>query len=175
MTQPLDKSWHLALDEDEIQIAEFEFQLWRIFYGFLRWQEDCQRYVCNDTLSGYEIALLHIIRMNNRSKTIYELSRLLNRDDPNNIQYGLNKLIKLGLIEKEKSTTTQKALAYKITDQGIKNTDEFCLARSSILIESFRKGGLPDLGLEKLTTSLIKIRGIYDEASRLAASYKKID
>ena len=101
----LDKSWHLADTKDEVSVTEFEFQLWRAFNSFIQWQEDCQRYICGDDLGVHDIALLHIIRMNDRPKTIYEIGRLLGRDDPNNIQYSIGKLLKKGFVEKMPSET----------------------------------------------------------------------
>ncbi len=171
MPEKLDKTWHLAKDAAEVKVTEFEFQVWRCFYGFLRWQEDCQRYACGDSLTGNELSLLHIIRMNDQPKTIYELSRLLNRDDPNNIQYSIGKLIEKGLVAKEK--ITPKVLHYRITKEGIKNTDTFCKARSAILVELFKKFDMDRLDVEKITEGLSAIKGIYDEASHLAAAYKK--
>jgi len=173
MTRKIDKSWHLAQTEAEILVTEFEFQLWRVFYGFLRWQEDCQSYICNYDLTGYELALLHIIRMKDRPKTIYEISRLLNRDDPNNVQYGISKLLKLGLIEKVKSTSSKKALSYQATPLGVQNTEDYLIARRNILIELFEEVGMDNIGIKKATKALNLTKGIYDEASRIAASYKQ--
>ncbi len=42
MTAKIDKTWHLAETESEIEVTEFELLLWRVFYAFIRWQEDCQ-------------------------------------------------------------------------------------------------------------------------------------
>ncbi len=170
MTSKIDKTWHLAKNEQEVKVTEFEFQLWRVFHGFTRWQEDCQKYVFEETLSANELALLHIIRMNERPKTIYDLSRLLNRDDPNNIQYGITKLIKLNLIEKAKTERSKKAISYQVTEYGIKHTEVYCEARSSILIELFNKS---DMDIESATKILQQMHALYDEASRIAASYKK--
>ena len=173
MTKKLDKTWHLADDKESILVTEFEFHLWRVFYSFLKWQEDCQQYIGTDPLSGYELALLHIVRMNKRPKTIYEISRLLNRDDPNNVQYSLGKLIKLGLVEKTKSESSKKTLSYQITEKGIENTDAYRESRNNILINLFRDFGIDSLDLDKVARSLNSIRVLYEEASRLAASYRK--
>lgn len=175
MENKLDKSWHLAKDDDSINITEFEFHLWRMFYSFLRWQEDCQQYIGNEPLTGYELALLHIVRMKERPKTIYEISRLLNRDDPNNIQYSLGKLIKMGLVEKVKTDSTKKTLSYQITNDGITNTDSFQEARQHLLINLFKDsdGVMEKIGM--VTKQISRIKPIYDEASRLAASYRKDD
>ena len=67
MSNKLDKTWHLADDNEAVMVTEFEFQLWRVFYSFLKWQEDCQ-YIGNEPLTGYELALLHIVRMKERQK-----------------------------------------------------------------------------------------------------------
>jgi len=175
MSSKLDKTWHLADDSEAVAVTEFEFQLWRVFYSFLKWQEDCQLYIGNDPLTGYELALLHIVRMKERPKTIYEISRLLNRDDPNNVQYSLGKLIKLGLIEKVKLESTKKALSYQVTAKGIKNTDAYQDARQDILLKLFKDTGIDSLQLETVARSLNSARSLYDEASRLAASYRNED
>lgn len=165
----LDKTWHLAENDDEIKVADFELQLWRVFYGFLRWQEGCERSANGTDLTGNELAVLHIIRMKDRPKSIYDIGRLLNRDDTFNIQYSIRKLLKMGLIEKCK-TSSQKILAYQITEAGIRNTDIYTQARKSILIDIFIKES--DLNLTEMTKTLTKLKAIYDEADRTAASYK---
>ena len=48
--------------------------------------------------TGPENALLHIIRMNDRPKTMKDLARLTNRDDMPNMQYSLRKLMGAGLV-----------------------------------------------------------------------------
>jgi predicted MarR family transcription regulator len=171
MTDDLDKSWHLAETQQEVDVTEFEFHLWRVFYGFTRWQEDLQRYICGDDLTAAELALLHVIRMKDRPKTIYELSRLLNRDDPNNIQYTITKLIKQGLIEKvvgASQGSAKRAASYQITALGTENTNKYNDGRKAVLIKLFEGS---DLNLSEATKALISAKAIYDEASRLAASY----
>jgi predicted MarR family transcription regulator len=172
MQRTIDKTWHLAKNTDEVKVTEFEFHLWRVFNGFLRWQEDNQQYIGNTPLSGYELALLHVVRMNDRPKTIYELARLLNRDDPNNVQYSLGKLTKLGLIKRTHNPNSKKALSYEITQKGIDDTNAYCRARSDILIELFKNFGFENLDLEVTTKTLITLKEFYDEASRMAAVYK---
>src|SRR5947207_1990398 len=100
MMSVLDKTWHLAENEAEIKVTEFELQLWRVFYGFLRWQEKCENIANGTDLTGNELAILHVVRMKNRPKAINDIMRLLNRDDTFNIHYSIRKLIKMGLIKK---------------------------------------------------------------------------
>lgn len=163
----IDKTWHLAETEEEIKVTEFELQLWRIFYGFIRWQEECEKTANNTDLTGNELAVLHVIRMKNRPKTISDIGRLLNRDDTFNIKYSLRKLVKKKLIQS--TVGSKRASSYQITEEGIKNTDSYTATRRNILIELFVKNH--DLDLEDLAEKLAKFKGIYDEAVRAVASY----
>lgn len=165
----VDKTWHLAQSTEEIKVTEFEFQLWRAFYGFIRWQEECERSANGTDLTGDELAVLHIIRMKDKPKTIYDLARLLNRDDTFNINYSIRKLLRKGLIEKVPAAGSKKTLAYRITKEGIQNTDTYTRVRKNILINMFIKEN--NLKLEEITTTLAKLKAIYDEADRAVAAY----
>ena len=166
----LDKSWHLANHENVKDLTEFEFLLWRAFYGFIRWQEDCESKINSLTLTGHELALLHIIRMNDAPKTIYEVARLLNRDDISNVQYGIKKLAQLGLVEQAKGGT-QKAVNYQATKKGIKDTDLYTKTREHVLGEVFKNTeGLQNIKETIKTLALMK--NVYDEASRVMSTYK---
>lgn len=159
----IDKKWHLAQTEAEIGVTEFELQLWRVFYGFLRWQEECEKSVNGTGLTGNDLAVLHVIRMKDKPKTIYDVGRLLNRDDNFNIHYSVKKLLKIGLIEKAVSPSSlKKPVYYQATQEGVKNTNAYTEVRRSILIDMFLDKN--DLNLEELTKTLIKLKSIYDEA-----------
>lgn len=173
-TNKPEMTWHLAVDKDQLAVIDFEFLLWRTYYSWIRWQEDCQSAIADDDLTAHEIALLHIIRMNERPKTVYEISRLLNRDDIPNIQYGIKKLLKLEYVKKvDIKNGAKKAIAYQITKNGIKNTDAYSKARRSILIEMLKEYDPNQLMFKEVTKSLNLMKGIYEEASRLTASYKE--
>lgn len=165
----IDKSWHLAETHKEIEIAEFELLLWRVFHGFLKWQEECEYSANNNDLTGNELSVLHLIRMRDRPKTVADIANLLNREDTFNITYSIKKLLKMGLIERAKGST-KRGTTYRITEAGIKNTDTFTRARNSTLIEAYKKE--PDIDLPELIKTFIKVKSIYDEAAKLAAFYK---
>ena len=97
----LNYHWHLAASDAEVDTTELEFALMRAFEGFGRWQSECLASVCDLAATGPENALLHIIRMNERPKSIKDLARLTNRDDVPNIQYSLRKLIGAGLVARQ--------------------------------------------------------------------------
>ena len=77
------------LGDDEMNVTEFELQLWRVFNGFMRWVEECERYVNNTGLDGYDLSILHIVRMKNRPKSVSDIGKILNRTDHFNVQYSI--------------------------------------------------------------------------------------
>lgn len=166
-----DKTWHLAQTEDEIKITDFELQLWRLFSGFLRWAEECEKQANHTNLTGYELAVLHILRMKDRPKSITDIGRILNRTDNFNIQYTIKKLIKMGLAKKiEEYPNYSKSTMYELTEAGIKNTDTYTQARRAILIDMFIKDCEPTLN--EVTKAIVKLKSVYDEAEQ-AATYIK--
>lgn len=172
MQEP-DKHWHLGRNDKELKIADFEFLFWRAYYSWIRWQEDCQSTIAPDDLLAPEMALLHVIRMKDRPKTIYELGRLLNRDDTPNIQYGIKKLLKLNYIKKvDIKTTSKKAIAYGATEKGQEVTDAFSAARENILLKLIDEHGLSENDFALATKFLNAMKSIFEEASRVTAFYK---
>lgn len=173
MTDLTDDAWHLAQTDEEQKFINFEFLFWRAYHSWIRWQEDCQRVIANDALIASEIAVLHVIRMKERPKTIYEIGRLLNRDDTPNIQYCVKKLIDLGYVTRvDVKAETKKAMAYQITEQGIKNTDAFVRVRNNVLMKVVSEYE-DSLKFSETTKTLSMMKGIYEEGSRLTAFYKR--
>lgn len=164
----LDRTWHLAQSEEEMNATDFELGLWRVFYGFMRWQQECERNVNGSNLTGHDLSVLHVIRMKERPKSITDIARLLNRDDNFNIQYSIRKLLKMKLIEKVKQRDN-KSITYQATAVGVENTDNMAKARKSILIDIVMKDS--NLNLQDATRTLIKLKAVYDQAEHAAASY----
>jgi predicted MarR family transcription regulator len=167
--EPTDQLWHLGETDMEVKLSEFEFLLWRLFYSFTKWHEDCQGCVSNDDISADEIALMHLIRMRDRPKTIYEIARLMNRDDMPNLQYSLRKFLKLNIIKKSKKSA-KKAIAYEITEKGIKMTDRYGEVRRDILVKMLK--GSKHTEWESIYKTLTEYKNMYDEACRQAALAK---
>lgn len=167
----MDFHWHLAGEPVEVSFSEFEFALMRAFEGFGRWQSECLASVTDLNASGPENALLHIIRMNDRAKSIKELARLTNRDDIPNIQYAIRKLIGAGLVRKQGSG--RSGVTYEATPKGQKVTDDYSILRRKLLIEEIKNlPGLPDRFQEVIRTLNI-LSGLYEEVSRVAATHRR--
>jgi predicted MarR family transcription regulator len=167
-----DQSWHLAKSDVEAKLSEFEFLLWRLFYSFSKWQEDCQRCVSDDDVAAEDIALMHLIRVRESPKTISEIARLLNRDDMSNLQYSLKKLLRLKIIKKYKHTS-KKSIVYEITEKGIKITDKYGEIRRNVLIKMLKSEN--DQDWENLYEALTAYKNRYDNASRTVALLKTKD
>lgn len=109
--------------------------------------------------------------MHDRPKGISEIGRLLNRDDQSNLQYGVRKLLKVGLIEKSKSGTSKKDVTYQVTDLGSDVTDRYTVFREELLI-SLTRSIAEVHDLEAITRILRLMTGLYDQASCVAVTHK---
>lgn len=167
----LDYQWHLSGNDLEITCTELEFALMRCFEAFGRWQGECLASVSDFSGTGPENALLHLVRMNERAKTIKELARLTNRDDIPNIQYSMRKLVSAGLVEKRGSGRT--GVTYEVTEEGRRITDDYGNLRRHLLIEQIR--GLPkfDSRLAEAGKTLNILAGLYEEVARIAATHRR--
>lgn len=167
----LDWHWHLAESPVEVDTTELEFALMRTFEGFGRWQSECLASVCDLAATGPENALLHIIRMNDRPKTIKDLARLTNRDDVPNIQYSLRKLIGAALVQRRGSG--RSGVTYAVTDAGRRVTDDYGALRRRLLLQAV--AGVPGFSdrLAEATRTLNLLSGIYEEISRVAATHRR--
>ena len=167
----LDYLWHLAQTAPEVDATELEFSLMRAFEGFGRWQSECLASVVELSATGPENALLHIIRMNERPKSVKDLARLTNRDDVPNIQYSLRKLIGAGLVLRKGAG--RSGVTYEVTDEGKRVTDAFGALRRRLLIGAIEN--LPGFSdrLAEAARTLNLLSGIYEEVARVAATHRR--
>jgi predicted MarR family transcription regulator len=174
-SEALDRRWHLAQTHVEVDTTELEFALMRTFESFGRWQAQCLAGCLAGAValeaSGPENALLHVIRMNDRRKSIKELARLMNRDDIPNIQYSLRKLIGAGLVERSGSGRT--GVTYAVTDKGKEVTDKYADIRQTLLIAAIEAVPGFDQKLSDATRTLELLAGIYDQVARIAATHRR--
>ncbi|MDB6157494.1 MAG: hypothetical protein JWO04_1200 [Gammaproteobacteria bacterium] len=170
-SRALDRRWHLARTPLEVDVAELEYALMRSFEAFGRWQAECLANVVDLVASGPENALLHIIRMNDRPKSIHDLAHMTNREDIPNIQYSLRKLIKAGFVVRRGSG--RAGVLYEVTPLGLDVTDRYAGVRATLLIDAIKS--VPELAhrLEEATRTLELMTGIYAQAARAAATHRR--
>ena len=169
-SESFDRSWHLGRTPREVDVAEFEYAIMRAFEAFGRWQAECHAVVADFSLSGPENALLHIIRTDDRPKTVRDLAALTNRDDVPNIQYSLRKLVSGGLVERTGSGRT--GVYYTVTELGRRVTDRYADVREALLIEAV--DDVPELStrLREATRTLDLMIGIYAQSARAALTHR---
>lgn len=166
----LDRSWHLARTPQEMDVAELEYALIRCFEAFGHWQAECLASVVEFSASGPENALLHMIRANDRPKSVRDLAHMANRQDIPNIQYSLRKLIKGGLVAK--SGSGRSGVTYEATKLGRNVCDRYADVRADLLIQSVAR--LPELArhLPDAAHALDLLTGIYEQSAREAATHR---
>lgn len=169
--EALDRRWHLAETAIEVDATELEFSLMRTFESFGRWQAECLRGAIDLPASGPENAMLHVIRMNDRPKSVKDLARLTNRDDIPNIQYSLRKLIGAGLVVR--SGSGRSGVTYSVTEKGRDVTDRYAEIRRALLIAAIEAVPGFETRLAEARRTLELLSGLYDQAARVAATHRR--
>ena len=92
---------------------------------------------------------------------------MLNIQDSHTVTYTLKKLVKLGLVDSEKRG---KEIFYGISDDGRIKCEEYRKIRELCLVSSFKSLDHGGRDLLELAEFLRGLSGVYDQASRAAAS-----
>lgn len=163
------KHWHLASNELEYQITEFEWSIIRCYEAFTRWLASASAVVVVGELKFSEYLILQVIGMLDRPRNGMTIARMLNRDDVANVQYSLRKLESYSLIEKKKEPGS-KIHAFEVTEKGKKACDEFSVIRRELLIESVKELENLNEKVSNATQFLSILTGVYEEVSRTSAA-----
>jgi predicted MarR family transcription regulator len=172
LTDP--EPWHLARDADAASVTAFEARLERVVHAYHRWKTACLAAVADadvagESFTGNDVAILNVIRMKERPKSRVEVARLLNRDDTSNLQYGLRKLLRAGLVEKV-DADARKTATYRATRKGIEVTEAYAELRRDLLISTTAGiEGSAD-ALAAAGNLLDLMAGHYDQAAKLAVT-----
>lgn len=159
-------SHHLATERGW-QLSEVEFGLIIAYNGFSRWINHCMAAAGNPNLSTLEILVLHNIKHRNRSKRLTDVCFLLNMEDIHTINYAIKKLVKHQLISGKKSG---KEMLYSVTDDGSALCDKYREIREQCLIDGLSTISNDGNELREIASTLRKMSGIFDQASRAASS-----
>ena len=168
----LDRHWHLGQSDDELVIAEFEYSLMRIIESYNAWQQECLAAVSGHKMSATDNLVLHITRMNDRPKSITELSTLMNRADMSNLKYAVRKLVKDGLLEKVTEGSKRKGTRYRATERGVEVTEAYAHLRREQLMPALADiSGIADK-LDRATQTLTLMGGIYAQSAHVVAFHR---
>ena len=160
-------SWHLARTETERLLSDFEFGLERLAQAYYRWKAACLAAVCDVPLTGDDVAVLNVVRMGDEPKRLSEIGQLLNRVDVPNLQYATRKLVRVGLIETEGSSS-RKETRYRATATGYSVTEAYAALRAATLPPMLE--ALDGWAAKSETTSiqLDLISSLYAQAAQVA-------
>lgn len=170
-TRGIDRHWHLAKTDTEVGLTELEFAIFRVSAAFERWQADCLGCCFGQSFSGTDTALLHVVRMHERPKSISELGRLLKRDDLSNVQYSVRKLLKAGLIERARGAGSKKDVTYQVSAKGREITTLYAQFRRELLISLLESTG-GKIDFSAVAAALTMMSAMYDQASSVAATHR---
>jgi predicted MarR family transcription regulator len=163
--------WHLAKDAFGVEVTDLEYAVMRLDQSFSRWQSECMAAVTGTTLSGQENALLHVIHMHERPKTIRDLLHLTNRQDVANMQYELRKLIKTGFVEKYGSART--GVYYIATAEGARVCEAYARLRETVLLKLAEATAGIQSAAKEATACLERMERVYESATREVATFHR--
>jgi predicted MarR family transcription regulator len=161
--------WHLAEDSIGVAMTDLEYAILRVFEAFGRWQSECLTAVSGARITGPENVLLHVIGMKGRTKTIHDVMLLTNRQDTQNVQYGLRKLIKLGFVKKQ--GTARAGIFYQTTEKGNKICKDYADLRARLLLGAAKELPRFESESKRCCLHLEAIEKIYAIVGREAATF----
>lgn len=159
-------SEHLA-SEQGWQLSELEYGMIMAFNAFSRWMERCMTAVGYNDFKPLDVLVLHNVNHREREKRLVDIAFVLNIEDLHTVNYSLKKLIKAKLVVGVKRG---KEMFYSTTATGQDVCDNYRKVRELCLIESATATDLNFPELSKSATVLRSVSGLYDQASRSAAS-----
>lgn len=167
------RGWHLGRSDHEAMTTEFEWSILRFQQAFERFCLQVGNISGLVELSFSELILLHVIGMQERPKTAALIARQINSDAINNIQYSLRKLLNYKLIVKIKEGTG-KIYTYDVTKKGRTLVNQYAQIRQAVLTEQTKSIEDIDRKLYEASKLISLLTGLYDEASRISATYSSV-
>lgn len=140
--------------------------------AFNRWIVRCMTAAGEGDLAALDVMVLHGVNHRERPKRLADLCLVLNVEDTHTVNYGLKKMVRLGLIA---GTRRGKEIFYATTPKGRALCLEYRKIREQLLGEAFSLIGQPGLGkpqgdLSRVAELMRALSGTYDQAARAAAS-----
>jgi len=163
---PIVSSEHLT-SPDSWQLSEFEYGLIIAHNAFSRWMQRCMSASGHVDFSPLDILVLHNVNHRGREKRLVDICFVLHVEDQHTVNYSLKKLVKSGLIDREKKG---KEILYFVTDEGRKACEQYRAIREKCLTSSYRAMDQESGEMSQAAALLRLMSGMYDQASRAASS-----
>jgi predicted MarR family transcription regulator len=163
--RPIVSSRHLSQVAPEL--SEFEFGLITASHAFERWMVCCMGASGHKNFGPLDVLVLHSVNHRDRSKSLNDICLVLNVADAHTVTYALRKLIKAGLVSRERQ---RKEFLYTTTTAGRALCEKYREVREDCLVSSIRSIGVPREEISRIADVLRALSGLYDQAARAAAS-----
>lgn len=158
---------HLAT-ESGWQLSELEYAMTMAYNAFTRWMVHCMTAAGYKDLNPLDILVLHNINHRTREKRLSDIVFVMNVEDSHTINYSIKKLVKADLVTGNKQG---KEMFYSTTAEGQKLCLEYRNIREECLVSA---ASSTDRDFDEITRTARVLRsmsGLYDQASRAAASF----
>jgi predicted MarR family transcription regulator len=152
-------------------LTRTELAMIRAIEAFNRWAFFLHKSVSGMTLGAEDVRLLHSIRMRGGAQNLSELLLFLNRTDVSTIQYSLRKIEKCGLIERITGNSRREA-GYRLTDAGIKATEDYARIRSELLIQLIGDVHGLEPALDSAASAMERLTSLYDQSTQTVLNRK---
>lgn len=152
-------------------LTRTELAMIRAIEAFNRWAFFLHKSVSGMTLGAEDVRLLHSIRMRGGAQNLSELLLFLNRTDVSTIQYSLRKIEQCGLIERITGNSRREA-GYRLTDAGMKATDDYARIRGELLIELLRDVNGLEPALDSAASAMERLTSLYDQSTQSVLNRK---
>lgn len=159
-------SAHLALPGAE-GLSEFEYGLIVASGAFQRWTLRCMAAAGLAELSHMDVLVLHSVNHRGRDKRAADICFVLGIEDTHTVTYALKKLVRLGLVERERRG---KESYFAASKTGRAACAKYAEIREACLLDALMALGLEKDALEQAAAHLRALSGLYDQAARSAAS-----
>ncbi len=163
---PIVSSEHLT-SPDSWHLSEFEYGMIIAHNAFTRWMTRCMSAAGYTDFSPLDVLVLHNVNHRNREKRLVDICFVLHVEDHHTVNYSLKKLMKIGLIDKEKRG---KEIFYSTTGDGSDACKRYREIRERCLTSVYRNLEQEGDEVSQAATLLRLLSGLYDQASRAAAS-----
>jgi predicted MarR family transcription regulator len=163
---PIVSSEHLA-SPDSWPLSEFEYGMIIAHNGFTRWMIRCMHAAGYADFSPLDVLVLHNVNHRNRQKRLVDICFVLHVEDQHTVNYSLKKLVKNGLVERDKHG---KEIFYSTTEEGREACEKYRSIREKCLTAAYRSLDQEGSEISQAAALLRLMSGLYDQASRAASS-----
>lgn len=160
-------SSHLADSAVGWQLSELEYAMTMTYNAFSRWMMHCMKTVGYKDFNPLDILIMHNINHREKEKRLADIAFMLNIEDTHTVNYAVKKLVKAGLVKGQK---TGKEIFYRTTERGQQVCLEYGKIRTTCLLETASSAGRDFDEISHVAKVLRNTSGLYDQASRAAAS-----